>query len=120
MRGPLVEVLETYYGEGEVRGAKTYLLCLLEPGAFVKQPRHWLVVDARVPVIGSMVVQTTRHARRNKNGTCRRGLPERVVRISYDPDPNPPGVWRGNMTGKWAVRRVLIHRRTSWQRLKHL
>lgn len=116
-----VEIQESYYGEGEVRGNKTYLVCFIEPGLPRLTPVNRLVLDVCVPVEGSMVVFTVRYARLRKDGTYRAlGRPVKAVQITYDPDPSPPGVWRGTMRGEWKVRRVPIRRTSVWERLRKL
>lgn len=117
----IVEIQETYFGKGEVRGNKTYLVCRMEPWFEPGPPKNRLVIDVRVPVEGSMVVFTLRYARLRKDGTYPvKGRPVKAIQITYDPNPEPPGVWRGTMKGEWKVRRVPIRRTSVWDRLRKL
>jgi hypothetical protein len=126
-----VQIHETYYGEGEARNGKTYLVVLLEPRSvrWSKPPRYTLVIDGVVPIPGTMVVRTTRllkipqkvydsYNKVDKNGCVKAlpsGKPELAVDIAFDPSPNE---WRGRMQGEWSVKMVRIKRRTIWQRLR--
>lgn len=119
--GDIAEVRECYYGEATVQDGKTYLLCLLGPVHLgpSRPPKYRLIIDVALPVEGTVVVSTIRYTRLWKNGSCSRyGAPVKAVDISYDPDPNPPGVWRGRMRGEWPVRRVPIRRRSRWERIR--
>jgi hypothetical protein len=40
-----------------------------------------------------------------------------VRRITHDPDPGPPGRWRGDVSGFFPMNWTQIHRRTCWERL---
>ena len=118
MARPLVEVHEFYYGYGELRGDKTYIVCMLEPGLPPsRNPRNRLILDVAVPVEGPMVVETIRYAPVGRRGFFRKGCPLKAVGITYDPDPNG-GAWRGKMKGSWPVRRFRIRRRSVWERLR--
>lgn len=72
-----------------------------------------------------MVVTTIRHLEcpTNKEGqpifppTTAVVPPETVIKITYDPDPEPPGVWRGEMVGEWSPKLVRIDRKTIWERI---
>jgi len=115
----IVEVIESYYGEGAVRRGKTYLLCHLEPSRISRPPRYWLVIEAVVPIAGPMVIETRRLTRLWKNGLwAQAGRPSRATKITYDSDPNPPGVWRAEMEGSWPVKLVRIRKRSRWERLR--
>ena len=116
---------ETYYGEGLAEGDETHLRILLDPS---KKPRGWvkpiykLIIGVRVPINGHMVVGTIRKVTYKSQAAMladwRPGDPEEVIRITFDPDPEPPGRWRGEMVGNWSVRRVKIRTRSAWERLR--
>jgi len=40
-----------------------------------------------------------------------------VTRIDYDPNPEPPGVWRKRVSGRWPAQWVPVQRKDHWERL---
>ncbi len=109
---PYIEYHETWYGEAELIGPKlTRLICLVEPRQFPGRvlPKYYLYIEEPFPN-GKMVVRTIKYSKR--------GSPIWATNISYDPDPTPPGNWRGLMQNvKIPVKLVKIQRKPWWERL---
>lgn len=130
----LVEVRESWYGEGSPRRGDTVLYVLVEPfhhlardfslpdprtvGAQAR-PRVKLVIKGLELPPGSMVVGTVRYYTTAvpHEAPTPSGPPEYVIQASYDSTPDGSR-WQGDITGRWPVTVSRVRRKTVWQRLK--